>query len=141
MKNVLVTLVMMLGTISVGAQAEPLAVIVSKDNPINELSVKDVKRIFLGKMKRFPSGGKIKMTDYKKGKSLRKTFYKKVTNKSVKDVDTYWYRLVFTGKGVPPKPFSDAEDVIEYISEHPNAIGYIKLSELKAGVKKVLLVR
>ena len=139
LKKLLFSIALIFGSSS--SNADALIVIVNQGNPVASLSDAEVKRIFLGKMKRFPSGAKVKPTDYKKGKSLRSTFYQKVAKKSVKDVENYWYRLVFTGKGVPPKPMSSAKDVINYVSENENAIGYIKESQLTSAVKKVLKIK
>jgi ABC-type phosphate transport system substrate-binding protein len=136
---ILLEVLFLLGFSSI-SYGEELVVIVNKSNRIASISMEDVKKIFLGKKKRFDSGEKIKATDYKKGKSVRMLFYKKVTNKAVKDIDSYWYRQVFTGKGIPPKAFSSASDVIEYVSGNDNAIGYIKASELSPRIKKVLAI-
>lgn len=121
--------------------AEELVVIVNKANDITTLSKEDVKKIFLGKKKRFESGEKVKTADYRKGRSVRALFYRKIANKAVKDIDTYWYRLVFTGKGIPPKAFSSSGDMIEYVSENENAIGYVKVSQLSTKIKKVLVIK
>lgn len=123
----------------VGRAAE-LAVIVHRSNK-DQLSLNDVKRIYLGKKKKFASVGRIKPADFTKGTQLRATFYEKVTGRSAKAVDTYWYRLVFTGKGVPPKSFSGSDGVLDYVASNEGAIGYVEAARVKGNVRIVLKIK
>lgn len=128
-------------TLSLEALSEELAVIVNKSNPIKSISKGDLKKIYLGKMKRFGSGTKIKIADYKKGKKLRKKFYKKIAGRSEKDINNYWYRLVFTGKSVPPVPLDGHDSILEFVAENDGGIGYIPKDKVSGDVKSVLIIK
>lgn len=121
--------------------AEALVVIVNKSNPLKQMSKNEVKQIFLGKTTRFENGEKVKAADYRKGDQLRSPFFKKVCNKSPKDVDNYWYRMVFTGKGVPPKSFDSEASLVDFVANNENAIGYVRQSAVSSAVKTVLVVK
>ena len=49
-----------------------------------------------------------------------------------------WARLVFTGKGLPPKELPTVAAVKLVVARDPKAIGYIEKSDVDATVKPVL---
>jgi ABC-type phosphate transport system substrate-binding protein len=65
-------------------------------------------------------------------------FYKKATGRDTAQVKAIWSRIVFTGRGRPPKQLPDSAAVKKAIAANPNAVGYIKKSAVDASVKVVL---
>ena len=47
------------------------------------------------------------------------------TRRSPAAVRNYWQQRIFTGRGVPPPELASEEAVIKYVTDHPNAIGYV----------------
>jgi len=47
----------------------------------------------------------------------------------------HWSKLIFTGKGTPPKEVSTDAEVIELVAANPNIIGYINASSVTDKVK------
>jgi hypothetical protein len=55
-------------------------------------------------------------------------FYRKVTGQDLAQVKATWSRLIFTGRGLPPKELPDAEAIKKAVAADPKAIGYIEKS-------------
>lgn len=111
-------------------------VVVSKDSKIEELSKSDISKLFLSKSKSFPNGEKavpIELND----KREQIDFYKKTTNKNEKQLAKYWAKMIFTGRGVPPKKFKNISATIDYIKKNKNAISYIKKENFDKDLKVV----
>jgi ABC-type phosphate transport system substrate-binding protein len=122
------------------ARAE-LVVIVSAKSPITTLRADQVADIFLGQIGNFPDGGEAIALDQSIGSPLRDNFYAKVTSKSPALVKAYWTKMIFTGRGQPPKELPSSAAVRRQVADNPNLIGYIDRSALDASVKAVLVVR
>lgn len=120
------------------AQAE-LAVIVSSKSPVANLTVEQAGNIFLGKASSFPAGGTAVPIDQAEG-ATRDQFYTKVTSKSSSQVKAYWSKLIFTGKGQPPKEVASSAEVKKLIAANPSMIGYIEKDQVDGSVKAVLAV-
>lgn len=135
MKNVLK--IMLAGSLlwSSAAFAE-VAVIVHKSNA-DDLSPELIQRIFLGKTKGFPSAGKAVPLDLPQDTQSRADFLAKVVKKTQSQYTAYWAKLMFTGKGVPPKEADTANDVVTLVGKNPNMIGYVDASEVTADVRVV----
>lgn len=105
----------------------------------NNLTEKDVQRIFLGKEKKFPDGSETLPVNQVADNSLRKSFDEDVLGRNSSQVSAYWSKLVFTGKGIPPKEVSTDAEVIDLVSKNPSVIGYIDSSSVTDSVKVVNL--
>ena len=121
--------------ISKTASAE-VAVIVSSANA-NPVSASEVKRIFLGKLKKFPDGSKVTPINQKAGQDLRKAFDSAALGKSASQIKSFWAKQVFSGKGNPPKEVATDQEVIAEVAGNPNAIGYVDAGSVSADVKVV----
>jgi ABC-type phosphate transport system substrate-binding protein len=117
------------------AQAE-IAVVVHPSNAAS-LDASSLSRIFLGKMKSFPGGGQAVPVNQSEGSSATSEFNSKVLKKSGSQLKAYWSKLVFTGKGTPPKAIGSDAEVISLVSSNPNLIGYVDASAVTGDVKVV----
>jgi hypothetical protein len=59
--------------------------------------------------------------------------------RSSSQVSAYWSKLVFTGKGIPPKEVADDAAVVDLVSKNPSVIGYIDKASVTDAVKVVEL--
>ncbi|MBT0587351.1 phosphate ABC transporter substrate-binding protein [Alteromonas oceanisediminis] len=103
------------------------------------LDEKSVQRIFLGKEKKFSDGVESIPINQVADSAVRGDFDENVLGRSSAQVSAYWSKLVFTGKGVPPKEVSSDADVIELVSKNPSAIGYVDSASVTGDVKAVSL--
>lgn len=113
-----------------------VAVIVNPGNS-STFSEKDIKRIFLGKEKKFSNGSSIIPINLASGTPTREAFETNVVGKSASKMKSYWAKLVFSGKGNPPKEVSDAAEAISLVANNPAVISYIDVSEVTDKVKVI----
>lgn len=113
-----------------------VAVVINKHNALS-VNESDISRLFLGKMKSFDSGENAKPVNLKFGNSIRKEFEQKVLNKSSQQVKAYWSKLIFSGRGKPPKEVTSDSEVIKFILENEGAIGYIDATNVTDDLKVI----
>lgn len=99
---------------------------------------KTVQRIFLGKLNSFSTGEKVIAVDLQESLDIHKQFSEKVLKKKQSQLKSYWAKLVFTGKGKPPKKVDSAAAIITAIKEDSNTIAYMDASDVTDDVKVVL---
>lgn len=127
---------LMLGLIANMAMAD-VVVVVSSKSAVSTLTGAQATDIFLGKTSTFPGGGQAVPIDQKEGSAIRDEFYTKVAGKSGAQVKAYWSKIIFSGKGQPPKEVADSAAVKKLIADNPNLIGYIDKSSVDGSVKTV----
>ncbi len=122
------------------AGAAGLVVIVSAKSVVTVLRADQVADIFMGQAARFPDGGEAVALDQPIGSSLRDEFYGKVAAKSPALMKAYWTKMIFTGRGQPPKEAAGSAAVRKQVADNPALIGYIDRAALDPSVKPVLLL-
>jgi len=118
------------------ATLSEIAVIVHPSNN-NILSKTDIAKIYLGKKNRFPDKSNVKPLNLPKKSSTYAEFIETVLNKPANKLNTYWARLMFTAKGMPPEVVANTEIMLQRVSSAPNAIGYVDASQVSDKVKVV----
>lgn len=134
--RILKTLAVSLLFIAGIAQAE-ISVIVSAQNGNGSLDQNTIARVFLGKTKNFPDGSQAVPVDQNSGAASREAFNSTVLGKSSSQLKAYWSRLIFTGKGTPPKESGNDTAVKDLVAKNPNLIGYVDSSVVDGSVKVV----
>ncbi len=122
MKRVIVGLLAMV-TFSSAAFADVI-IIANKDVPENTLNRKEIKEIFLGKRVQWSDHGKIHVAILKKPEFCE-AFLKQYLNKSESKWRSYWKRMVFTGRGLPPRSFKTDAEILVHVSETKGAVGCV----------------
>lgn len=113
-----------------------VVVIVHPSNPA-ALDSKSVKRIYLGKSNSFPSGNEAIPINQSADSQTRQSFDSDVLGRSTSQISAYWSKLVFTGKGIPPKEVADDNAVISLVANNKDAIGYIDSASVNDSVKVI----
>jgi len=98
---------------------------------------KSIKKMFLGKSKSFSNGRSAILISPDKSDPSRNAFNKSVLGKSSNQVNAYWSKMIFTGKGVPPQEMATASDIISAISANKDAISYLDAAAVTDAVKVV----
>jgi ABC-type phosphate transport system substrate-binding protein len=106
-----------------------------KDASITAAQAQDV---FLGKASGLPSGHKTVPVDQGDGQPARDEFYRLATKKDAAQLKAYWSRLIFTGKGQPPKVLTDDAEVLQLVANNPNIVGYVSGNANTSKVKVLL---
>jgi ABC-type phosphate transport system substrate-binding protein len=113
------------------------SVIVSKSNQNSAMDQTTVSRIFLGKAKSFPDGSQALPIAQNEESKTSEAFNTSILGKSDSQLNSYWSRLIFTGKGTPPKESGTDAEIKTLVANNPNIIGYIDSSTVDATVKVV----
>lgn len=123
------------------AGAAELVVIVSAKNPVSALRPEQVAEIFLAQTGGFPGGEPAVALDLPVGSPLRDEFYSRMAAKSPALMKAYWTKMVFTGRGQPPRELASSAAVRRMVADNPAMIGYIDRAALDASVKAVQVGR
>lgn len=142
MKNlihVLTILVIGLGSQLAGAVDTNFQIIVNQSNPATSIDQKFLTEIFLKKKIYWPDNQNISVVDLESTSLARREFSEKILQRSVAAVRNYWQQLLFSGRGVPPPELKTEQEVLNFVSNHTNAIGYVSSKTELRGVKAVTI--
>jgi len=112
--------------------------VVSAANPVAALSKNQVVDIFLGRVSRFPDGTTAVPVDQAECSPARDEFYLEFAGKSPAQLKAHWSKIIFTGRGQPPKEVGNGVALKKRVAESPMAIGYLEESQVDSSVKVVL---
>jgi ABC-type phosphate transport system substrate-binding protein len=112
--------------------------VVAAGSSIDSLSKTQAIDIFLGKRTRFPDGSDAVPIDLNEGSVARDEFYLKLATMSPAQVQAFWSKIIFTGRGQPPRIASTVLELKKLLLANPNAIGYLDRSVLDSSLKVVL---
>lgn len=116
--------------------ADPFVVIVNEAEPASALSAQEVSNLFLKKSVRLPSGVDAAPIDLAESSPERASFSKRVHGKGTAAIKSYWQRLIFSGRAVPPPEAGSPADVVAFVRARRGAIGYVPAgTPLGPGVK------
>lgn len=113
-----------------------VSVIVNLNNG-STVNAGELAKIYLGKQKKFSDGASVLAVNLKEGVGVRDDFDSTIVGKSSSQLKSYWSKLVFTGKGTPPKEVSSDAEMIQLISSNPNLIGYVDSASVTDTVRVV----
>ncbi|KAA8677203.1 phosphate ABC transporter substrate-binding protein [Vibrio gigantis] len=104
-------------------------------NPsMGELDASTVKKLYLGKAKSL----QIEAVDLEDGNPAKETFHQAITQKTEAQLQAYWAKRVFTGKGQPPKAVAQESLAKDMVASSSNTIAYIDESLVDSSVKVIL---
>lgn len=83
-------------------------------------------------------GVPVTVVDAIAGSSLRQRFLTTYLGQDEDKYRAYWTVRRHVGKGVPPRELSSPAEVIEFVQQHPGAIGYIDARDVKPGVRVLI---
>jgi ABC-type phosphate transport system substrate-binding protein len=121
-----------------GSGTLDIVVVVSQQNPIASLSRDHIEDIFLGRTQTFPNGLRAVPVDQAEGSAVREHFNTAILRRTPAQVRSYWSRILFTGRGRPPRSVASSEEVLRILATDPQAIGYIERRFITDAVTIVL---
>jgi ABC-type phosphate transport system substrate-binding protein len=125
-------------SVGAGAAAADVVAVVSSKSSVTALTKNQVVDIFLGKTSRFPDGEQAVPVDQAEGSAARDEFYMKFTGKSAAQIKAHWSKIIFTGRGQPPKEVPNSAEVKKLVVQNPRAVGYIERSSVDGTVRVIL---
>lgn len=123
---------------TVGATAQDLVVIVNPASGVRTLSRDEAANIFLGRLRRLPSGLPAMPIDIAEESVERARFYRWLVDKDLPQIDAYWSRLIYSGQTSPPLRVPDPATAVRLVAGNPNAIAYVDAAQVDAQVRVVL---
>jgi len=118
-----------------GVAPTPIAVVVGPRSPLRNLSMSDLRRIYLGEAGRVDRIDGIQVVEFT---PVRRDFYQRVLDMSEARVKRHWIGLLFAGEAtVPPKEFDEAAELRQYLTGNANAIAFVPLNEVAPPLKVV----
>lgn len=110
-----------------------IAVIVHPSNQ-QAITDTDVKNLFTGRQKSFADGSPAIVLNLNSGDATQSAFNNKALGRSDAQLKAFWSKVMFTGKGNPPKEVDSAE-MLKLIAENPSIIGVIDASQATSAVR------
>jgi len=134
------------GLLSGAAPQEPanskkfLAIIVNVANPLQSLSVVELRKIFRAEENYWPNGHHITIALPEPGQPEREVVLKEIYRMSERDFTRHFVQATFTGEALSaPKTLATASGLRKFIFNVPGAIGCIPADEVDTTVKVVRL--
>ncbi|WP_417593844.1 phosphate ABC transporter substrate-binding protein [Oceanospirillum sp.] len=112
-------------------------VVIAHPSGPDSMAKNDIRDLYIGRSKQLPGGQTADPIDLSQGQALRDEFHTKVTGRSQAQLNAFWSKQVFTGKGQPPRMLDSTTAVKSAVANTPGAIGYIDASEVDGSVKVI----
>jgi phosphate transport system substrate-binding protein len=117
---------------------ESLAIIVNRENPIENLSMADLRTVFLGGRSHWANGRRITLVMMEPGQPERDTLLRDVCRMSESDLRRRYLQGLLTGEVlVSPKTLASPVGVRKFVFNVPGAIGYLRPEDVDDSVKVV----
>lgn len=117
---------------------ESLAIIVNRANPVDDLSLSELKAMFLGERSHWPNGRRITLVMMEPGQPERDSVLREVCRMSESDYRRRILQGLFTGELlVSPKTLATPVGVRKFVFNVPGAIGYLRPEDVDETVKVI----
>jgi ABC-type phosphate transport system substrate-binding protein len=138
----LVSVLMALSGVDLGAADAGFVLITNSANPVSELSADAVARFYLKKSRKWPNGGGVTPVDQSATSFVRTAFTREVLGRTIGEMRDYWLKQTLSGADVPPVSRGADADVIEFVAQDAGAIAYVSAAaKLPAEVKALRVTR
>lgn len=121
----LIGLLVMLSAPEARTDEAAFRVIVHPSNPTASITRAELSAIYMRRTRSWRDGRQIVPADHPASSRVREHFSRAVHGKSVAYVTRYWQRLIFSGRGVPPRQLRNDAAVLDLVKHNRDAIGYI----------------
>jgi len=128
---------------SVEAAGDPIVVIVNTANPVDNLTMGDLKKLFMSNRSRWDTGKAVAPVMVTAGSPERTAFLKTVCGMNDAEFSKYFLAAAFSGKSAtPPKEVGSTASVKAFVASSPGGIGFVKAPDFHGdgsdgGVKSV----
>ena len=117
---------------------ESLAIIVNQSNSVDELSLAELRAVFLGERSHWPNGRRITLVMMEQGQPEREAILREICRLSEADFRRRILQGLFTGEVlVSPKTLATPVGVRKFVFNVPGAIGYLRPEDVDASVKVI----
>lgn len=115
-----------------------LAIIASKNSDISTLDEASLQAVFLGLLTKDPQLRTLKPVDLHNSDD-RDFFYQILVGRNRHQMQAYWSRMSFTGRGRPPTEL-EVKDLIAALENNPRLIAYVPTDLVNDKVKVLMFI-
>src|SRR3954469_8800620 len=114
----------------------PIAIIVHPSNPVETLTLGELRRIFILDTQTWPHGRKITVVLRDKGQPERTEAIRLICGLSERDYEKHILFRTFQGSvNIGPRAIQSAPAMLRFVFSAPGAIGYVNAGEVDGTVK------
>jgi hypothetical protein len=115
---------------------ESVAIVVNLENPTDDITLPELRTVFLGERSHWPNGRRITLVMMEPGQPERDAILREVCRMSDSDFRRHFLQGLFTGEVlVSPKMLATPVGVRKFIFNVPGAIGYLRPEDVDGSVK------
>lgn len=108
----------------------------NKSNPVDNISMTELRQIFLAEKSRWSNGRKITIVMREPGRAEREAILRLICRMRDQDFNRHFLNARFTGATLEePKLLTSADGMLKFVFNAPGAIGYARASEVDSSVK------
>lgn len=116
---------------------EPTAIVVNSRNPLADISLDGLRRLYLGQSATLPNREPVVLLETA---PLRERFYSRTLGMNADRFRRHWIGIVFAGEAnTPPRDVGGAEEVLRYVASHAGAIAFVSLRSVDKSVKVIAI--
>jgi phosphate transport system substrate-binding protein len=117
---------------------EGLVIVVNRDNPVENLSMAELRTIFLGERSHWANGRRITLVMMEPGQPERDSVLRDICRMSESDLRRRYLQGLLTGEVlVSPKTLASPIGVRKFVFNVPGAIGYLRPQDVDETVKVI----
>src|ERR1700722_723830 len=121
------------------AAGDAIGVIVNGSNPVDNLTLGELRKLFLSSHSHWDTGREVAPVMPAAGAPERTLFLKIVCSMNDTDFDRYFLQAAFAGKfQTPPRVVGSAQDVKRIVGNSPGAIGFVRSSDFHSDSDSVI---
>jgi hypothetical protein len=114
---------------------DTLALVVAKDNALRAISMRDLRRLYLGEDLEGPDGKRLIPLNHDRGAPERVAFDEKVLGMDPDEVGRYWIDRKIRGQSGPPKTVSPSARLRAAITHVDGTLTYLRVGDVQEGMK------
>ena len=107
---------------------------------ITEFSRNTTIDLFMGRARAFSNGQRATPFDLPANSRERHAFYRKLVGFSPAQLNSYWSRLTFSGRTLPPYQLPSEDRIVDMVCKNPAAIAYVSSKPTSDCVKVLIEV-
>ena len=115
--------------------AEPLAIVVNRNNPLSEISLADLRRVFRGQRSRWTNGRRVTLVMRDPGAPEREAILRSLYGLDETEYRRSHMRAIVSGEAEAPKTLASNNGVLRFVYNVPGAIGYVPARDVDESVK------
>jgi hypothetical protein len=116
-----------------------IAVIVGKESFVTEISVDDLRELYLRRRRLWPNGMRAVPINLPADNPIRERFSRRVLGRAIPDLVAYWNTRYFEGI-TPPLVLPSPAAIRAYVAVERAAIAYVPMSEVDDSCRTLIVL-